>query len=440
MLAAASCFSRSLFSLRKGYAATNLRLRHAATRCMPPRDSTAPLTFPEGLARAVKLRAELWALVDALPSLAMPTDDAAALPSLGGDAAVRLEDVEALIEIKEDLDRVSGKWKSFTAELAALDAYRMALAERLPPAQHLRMLLKLASRTGGWARPMSTLTEPLQSLLASPAAAAQDISAAWQLVRRGRLSLPVSAASAAFIRHVLADVSDPRHPPEQKEKDSGKHPRITPGESFLVQLAFSNTDAGTDAAIALRLAEECSPRLSYQPSATPVRLEGELLGQLHAGLPARQLSPAVRFRRDIGIIFNDVRDYCYRYDPTKLLLPGVYCDGKSAISVELPHLTYALVERVEVDVDTHHVLYNEEDDARVRGVSPGTDVILEPYGDPPSLSPPPPLSSEISPPPKTLTKTLKPAAQAVPCTHVTISLSESTTVQAVRVYGRAITW
>ena len=434
MLASVSCFPRSLFSLQKGYAATNLR--HAATRCMSPSDSAVPLTFPEGLARAVKLRAELWALVDALPSLAMPTDDAAALPSLGGDAAVRLEDVEALIEIKEDLDRVSGKWKSFTAELAALDAYRMALAERLPPAQHLRILLKLAGRTGGWARPMDTLTEPLQSLLASPAAAAQDISAAWQLVRRGRLSLPVSAASAAFIRHVLADVSDPRHPPEQKEKDSGKHPRITPGESFLVQLAFSNTDAGTDAAIALRLAEECSPRLSYQPSATPVRLEGELLGQLHAGLPARQLSPAVRFRRDIGIIFNGNRGQYYPYDPTRSLLPGVFCLSNQAISVEMPHLTYALVERVEVDVDDDSVKYAN---ARLTDVSPGTEVILEPYGDPPL---PPPPSSEITPPPalpKTLTKTLKPAAQAVPCTHVTIGLSGST-VHAVRVYGRSITW
>ena len=421
MLVSASLFPRSFCALQKARA----NLRQVADHCLSPSNKGKPLTFSQGVARAVELRAELSALVDALPSL-----DADALPSLDGNAAVRLDDVEALISMKAHL----GSWE-WEARKAALESYRMAMSEHLPPAQQLRMLLDQAD--GGELRWKGVLKDSLLDLLASPAATTEDISAAWQLVRKGQLSLPASAASPEFIRHVLSDVSDPPDPPERNNEGNR---RIEPGESFLVQLAFGSTDADTDAVIALRLSEESSPRLSYQPSATPVRFEGELLSQLHASLPARQLSPAVRFRRCVGVIFNNVRDEAYRYDPSQPLVQDVSSlkfYGGGGISVELPHLTYALVERVEVDVETR----SWGPPVVISDISPGTEVVLPSYRDPPPPKPSPKGSLPPPPPPLvTLTATMKPADQVVPCVHVSIDLSGSATVHAVRVYGRAISW
>ena len=183
---------------------------------MPQREGTMPLTFSQGVARAVELWAELSALVDALPSL-----DADALPLLDGNAAVRLDDVEALIRLKENL----GKWEGWEARNAALESYRMAMSEHLPPAQQLRMLLGQAG--GGGLRWTGVLKDTLLGLLASPAATPEDISAAWMLVHEGHLSLPASAASPEFIRHVLFNVSRSSYPPnrayraEEGDSDSG---------------------------------------------------------------------------------------------------------------------------------------------------------------------------------------------------------------------------
>jgi hypothetical protein len=108
-------------------------------------------------------------------------------------------------------------------------------------------------------------------------------------------------------------------------------------------------------------------------------------------------------------------------------------------SIELPHLVYALVDRVEVDIMwMHYEMSSSESDecdsapVHLRYVSPGIEVMRVTYRDDIKVQ-----THELHAC-KTLAADVKVSGRDRPCSHVTVGISGLTRVQAVRVFGRAI--
>ena len=255
---------------------------------------------------------------------------------------------------------------------------------------------------------------------------------AWQLIRDGKIAAtPAWLSCDALVEHALTSLTRHKDDGDGDEDSDAKNPEVTPAEAFFVLLAFASNETH-DRAIALRISQECDARLRYQPTAAPTRIldGGELLGRI--GTIRRDLSPAIRHRREIGVAFdNSVHEY-HRYDPVtapEFERLCVYLGSGSTLSVELPHLVYALVDRVEVDVVASATYGVPE----IRYASPGAEVLLRPFT---RKELPPRVASAVEV--ITVASVVKPDACAVPCTHVSISLDRTTTVVAVRLYGRAI--
>lgn len=382
-----------------------------------------------GIRRALDIRAELVALVDSLGAQA----DAPA-----GEEDICLDDLKAVLDLKSTIGTMPSSWNDRRDVLAA---YRSALARRLPPALQVRVLLDGAS---GSIPLHGAIRDELSRHLASPDVHARDVAQVWTLLRLGAVkAAPAWLSIDALVEHALKPTKGQKKPtkpaPDDDDSDSDdgcvvQNPRMTPAETFLVQLAFSAADGTHDRAIALRIGQECDARLAYQPRATPRRLEGELLGQIAA--LARDISPAIVFRRDVGVVFNNRVDTYRQYDPD--VGTACFCPKNAfgcAISVELPYLVYALVDRVEVDVASNGL--DAANDVNVVYVAPGNEVLVRPVG---------PFAQAVAiERAAAIAQTIEGVVGASsnigsPCTHVSIALDGDATVLAVRVYGRAIVW
>ena len=381
------------------------------------------------------LRDELVAAIDALP---------AALDGEGPDDEGVFEDLKTIIDLHHTL-RAKAAGTSTWAELQKASAeYRAALAPRLSPALQARFLLEGVQEMYGPNK--GAVHDELLRILCSfssgtPQKASNSdsdsLARAWNLIREGKIAVNKSSAwlsCAALVEYALKPDSSWKERGRIDEEGEGdgdgmvRNPKVTPAEAFLVLLAFSSSSS--DSAIALRISQECDARLVYQPSATPHRIfEGELLSQIEA--IKGDLSPAIRHRRQIGIVFdNRVHEY-YRY-ATPFERYCLYCGGFGpALSVELPHLVYALVDRVELDVVDSP--FADAGAAKFRYVTPGCEVMLRPFAKK-SLEPFKGDPTKVT----TISADVKPEGSGAVCTHVSVSLDRTTTVTAVRLYGSAI--
>ena len=373
-------------------------------------------TLSQDIARAFELLAELTRAIDSVPD------------GVGNNDDVDIDQVEALLKLKRAVLSVHSESANWKETQEANSAYRASLAKRLKPELQVRLLLDGldASR---WCD--ATKSELLR-ILDEPDVNPRDVAAAWEMLRDGKLDPVAASACKALATHAL--VSAPRsrrstNNDDDYDDETPRNPKVSAAESFLVLLAFEKADTDLDeAVVALRISQECDARLCYQPSTRPIRLEGELLSGIR-GL-SRNLSPAIRHRREIGIVFNNRTSDFFRYLPE--LQVDKYCLGSeygSALSIELPHLVYALVERVEIDITSSSC-------ARLRYVSPGSEVLLAAFN-----------KNEIQPCTNTRSKMTTlvgvvktPADSTTVCTHVTVGVDAPFVLRAVRVYGRALVW
>ena len=379
--------------------------------------------FAAGLKRATQLQHELYQLVAQLPSLS--SDGTAA-------GSVDIDDINAVVKLKQHAaaEAEGATWQSIRDEVAT---YRVALFAHLEPSAKLEILLSWAEDNSiVWTNDVKA--ELVRALVDGLRTNDRAIfAAAWRRVRSGELRLDADAlAESDFARYVLFDAERPKTKRVEEEVDLGdeydRNPRIVPAEAFLVSLAF-HSDA-TDERVALRISQECDARLMYQPSAAPTRLSGELLGQIHR-LERRDMSPAVQHRRNIGLVFRNARSMAYCYDPTVpidvVVFGGIF--GGQGVSIELPHLVYALVDRVEIDVAA--LEHERECEAHLSIVaSPGIEVLRTKYRDDIER-----WALASSAPMMTLSADVK---GGKPCSHVSVGVSDMTRIRAVRVFGRAI--
>lgn len=389
------------------------------------------MSISGGIKKTLEIRSalveSLRSLVEAAPMEGIKKDEE--------DEVVSLEDVKTIVDLmrKIGLRSSSGDWKQRSDEIGT---YCVALARQLPPKMRAQMLL------GNLCDFFGEMEDELLGILCGTEASDADVAATWKLLRAGKINVSSAwLASRALVEHALRPCMRSHEEKRKSRRSSSgdddwgppqQNPTVSPAESFLVLLAMMSPSH--DKAIALRISQECDPRLGYQPSASPTRVEGELLGQVSRLARARGLSPAVLCRRDVGIVFDNKVNEFYRYDPDVQFRRLCLSTFGPALSVELPHLVYALVDHVEVDVDADADV-DADGPNELRYVSPGTEVMLRAF----SLSELTPRASSFGLP-TTITTSLPLKRVGEVCTHVSIAFKRPVTVVAVRVYGRAIVW
>ena len=252
-------------------------------------------------------------------------------------------------------------------------------------------------------------------------------SSIWDLIKKGVLNAGSDAIGCkAIVKQALESTDERRI---INLEDDEQYTNISPAETFLLNLAFSTEDPDIMRTIAMRMSQECDPRLMYTPSASPKRFQGSLLEQIFN--QRRNLSPAIINRRELGIVFENSISRYHKYVPFEEI--SEYCIGAlgAVLSVELPHLTFALVEKVEVTVEVP--VYRAANN--ITYVSAGTGIMMRPFVDL-ALN-----KKDRNTETMILSRVLKPEDQNIPCAHVSIGINNTPcTIVSVRLYGTALMW
>lgn len=369
--------------------------------------------------QVLRLRDELYEVVKQLPET---------LAKGKGGTMISAQEFSAIVKLKEQ-DAALSKGSTWASVREEVSAYKLALIEKIAPSIKLEIIQE-------WVDSIVTWTDDLKALLVKTLVDGKDepklFAIAWKLIGKDLLRLDARAfVTSAFAKYVVYDAKNDKSQRKTRICDDDEYstaPRITPTESFLVTLALSGSIADA-CRISLRIAQECDAMLVYQPSGVHTHIEGELLGQLH--MLQRQLSPAIQHRRTLGVVIDNKRENTYQYDPTVLI--DVLSLINESISIELPHLVYALIDRVEIDVDDS-ILGAE---TTIRYATPGIEVLQVSYrNDLPTYSPTNPISYHKTC--RTMSMDINESLREKPCAHVSVGLSHMTHIRALRLFGRAI--
>jgi hypothetical protein len=280
---------------------------------------------------------------------------------------------------------------------------------------------------------------------------------AWHLIKGGKIVLSpedIKNLDVRFIKYVMTRqrYKNPFVMPSMKNatddsnanddiEDEDEYENVnktymTSCERFWVNLIASGRDDVDKDNVILCLGMDVDQRLRYLPMKVTVFEEGDLLPQIVGHYKGAQISPMIKWRRNVGILLDNTP--CKFHDYMEYIEGGPFM--ASIFTIELPYMCYVYVDRVEIDVDDSDWKWDAKTqtmkkyDGRDMGyVSVGDEYILSKY----KLVKDNNSRTSFG---NTWTICKKCKESAKPAYYVTISFGLSTfhNINAVRVYGKAI--
>jgi len=275
---------------------------------------------------------------------------------------------------------------------------------------------------------------------------------AWQLVSDGKIKLTpddVNKLDMRFIEYVMTrecyrnpfrvtmnkkhacddgDVEECEFDLDYNESDNKVH--MTHRERFWVNvLASGRGDIDADKVLVC-LGMDVDPRMRFMPQKVTVFEDGDLLPQIASHYKNAQLSPMIKWRRNLGILLENMQYQFHDY--LEFMENGVFLTHM--FTLELPYMCYAYVDHVEVDVSDF--VWGEEDKKGVGYVEVGNEYILS------AFKPFDKHKTKITLTAQNINVVKKKCRENdVPGYYITISfglMNSYKTVNAVRMYGKAI--
>lgn len=288
--------------------------------------------------------------------------------------------------------------------------------------------------------PCATTTLPYKSV--------ETFDLVWKLVMKNKIVFTpedIRGLDVRFLRHIMARPWY-EHPfktfttTKQEDYDSSSEygcgvlkTLMTPQERFWLNVVVgcSKEDVVDMQKLLTCLALDVDQRQRFLPMKATVFGEGEgdLLPQIMAHYEGAQISPVIKWRRNLGILLDNKPHQFHEFSE-------VIGDGCSVfvnkLTVELPYMCYAYVDRVEVDILDYSWVQGEKECY----VDMGDEYILQHFR---------PYTKQNSHDGTTTISTIHKKCgdeNEFPCYYLSVSfgLSKFHAVKAVRVYGKAVSF
>jgi hypothetical protein len=275
-------------------------------------------------------------------------------------ATLTVDDLDRIIKRREAIGTLG--WEQARSEAKALrDRYMSLPLHDLPPEQRAACVLKWADNGVDIKAYKREVIDHCANSNGKYYVALVD------LVRKGALELTaadVAILGAPFVEHVALRCRVKRTPAirinrpvdsddyggsDNDSDDDGCTQKMMPMERLLVNMLVNFPE---ETGLYAKLADACDPALRCLPMRSRI-VSGELIKEVAAiyDEASKTISPAVKCRRELGIIMDNELYRHYRL--ADMRQPTGELDVlASRFTIEFPYMCYAYVTRVEVDIGT----------------------------------------------------------------------------------------